>query len=115
MSAVAASARAMSRPLMPIRAPNRASPTAVALPIPPVPPVTRTVLPTIRGVSVSVMAASTAVDVGLETLDEEPRWQADFKEDPGNREHEADMDAEDFSDHSHHETHVANQAANRQE
>ena len=61
------------------------------------------------------MAASTAVDRGLETFDEEPHWQPHFKEDPRHREHEADVDPDDFSDHSHHQTHVADQTANCQE
>src|SRR5687767_3920210 len=47
MSAAAASARLVSRPTMPTRAPSAASPMAVALPMPPVPPVTRTALPAI--------------------------------------------------------------------
>ena len=54
------------------------------------------------------------VGLGLETLDEEPEWQPQFKEDTGDREHEADVDPEDFSDAPHHETHVADQARNRQ-
>src|SRR6185437_4179253 len=44
ISAAACSARARSRPVMPTRAPSEASPIAVALPIPPVPPVIRTTL-----------------------------------------------------------------------
>ena len=40
-----------SRPVMPTRAPRAARPTAVALPMPPVPPVTRTFLPVMLGVS----------------------------------------------------------------
>src|SRR3989442_6858720 len=47
MSAAASSARPKSRPVMATRAPNVASPIAVALPIPPVPPVIRTTLPAI--------------------------------------------------------------------
>src|SRR5579859_1341220 len=47
ISAAAARVRALSRPVMPTRAPIAASPVAVALPIPPVPPVTRTVWPAI--------------------------------------------------------------------
>jgi hypothetical protein len=49
MLAAAASARAGSRPVMPTRAPSAASPMAVALPMPPVPPVTRTDFPAMRG------------------------------------------------------------------
>src|SRR5438105_15464694 len=60
MSAAAASARAVSRPVMPTRAPNRASPTAVALPIPPVAPVTRTVLPAITGAPALTVSSSIA-------------------------------------------------------
>src|ERR1039458_103131 len=39
---------------MPTRAPNAASPMAVALPMPPVPPVTRTDFPAMRGTSAIV-------------------------------------------------------------
>jgi hypothetical protein len=63
----------------------------------------------------SCLAASTAVGLGLETSDEEPHWQAHFKEDPGNRQHAADVDPEELSDRAQHETHVADKAANRQE
>src|SRR6266576_2847960 len=51
ISAAACSARLRSRPVMPTRAPRRARPIAVALPIPPVPPVSSTLLPTTRFVS----------------------------------------------------------------
>jgi len=47
MSAAAARVRAVSRPVMPTRAPIAARPMAVAFPIPPVPPVTSTVWPAI--------------------------------------------------------------------
>ena len=47
MSSAAASARRRSRPVTTSRAPSAASPIAVALPMPDVPPVTRTVLPVI--------------------------------------------------------------------
>src|ERR1700716_2965331 len=57
MSAAACSARARSRPVMPTRAPIVASPIAVALPIPPVPPVIRTTLPAMGGVSAGVRAS----------------------------------------------------------
>src|ERR1700761_7134659 len=56
MSAAAASVRAGSRPVMPTRAPSAASPIAVALPMPPVPPVTRTDFPAMRGASAMVQA-----------------------------------------------------------
>jgi hypothetical protein len=49
MLAAAASARAGSRPVMPTRAPSAASPMAVVLPMPPVPPVTSTDFPAMRG------------------------------------------------------------------
>src|SRR6266568_7098445 len=45
ISAATCSARARSRPVIPTRAPRAARPIAVALPIPPVPPVTKTTLP----------------------------------------------------------------------
>ena len=48
----------MSRPVMPTRAPIAASPAAVALPIPPVPPVTRTVLSAIGPVLMPAIAYS---------------------------------------------------------
>src|SRR3989475_4377496 len=51
ISAATCPVRATSRPVMPIRAPRRARPIAVALPIPPVPPVISTILPTMRFVS----------------------------------------------------------------
>jgi hypothetical protein len=54
MPAAAASARARSRPVMPTRAPSAARPMAVALPMPPVPPVTRTNFPAIKGTSAMV-------------------------------------------------------------
>src|ERR1700687_2541829 len=57
MSAAACSARARSRPVMPTRAPRAASPTAVAFPTPPVPPVTRTTLPAMGSVSARVRAS----------------------------------------------------------
>src|SRR5258708_19903127 len=47
---------------MPTRAPSAASPVAVALPMPPVPPVTSTYLPAIEGAS--VMACSCLAAVG---------------------------------------------------
>src|SRR6266704_1847041 len=47
---------------MPTRAPSAASPAAVALPMPPVPPVTSTYLPAIEGAS--VMACSCLAAVG---------------------------------------------------
>src|SRR5438067_4684172 len=47
MSAAARSARGRSRPVMPTWAPRPARPIAVALPIPPVPPVIRATLPDI--------------------------------------------------------------------
>src|SRR6266481_5188617 len=62
MPAAAASVRAGSRPVMPTRAPSAASPVAVALPMPPVPPVTSTHLPAIEGAS--VMACSCLAAVG---------------------------------------------------
>src|SRR5436853_87194 len=100
MSAAAARDRARSRPVMPTRAPSAASPAAVALPMPPVPPVTSTVLPAIRPVMLSVMTTSfvharelcgrrcggwtdqvvtgLAVGLGVEPLDEEPERQREF-------------------------------------
>src|SRR6266568_7133061 len=56
ISAAACSARPRSRPVMPTRAPRAARPIAVALPIPPVPPVTRTTLPVIGRASGMVCA-----------------------------------------------------------
>src|SRR4030088_1464615 len=57
MSAAACSARVRSRPVMPTRAPRVASPIAVALPIPPVPPVIRTTLPAMGRVFAPVRAS----------------------------------------------------------
>src|ERR1700760_2029674 len=56
MPAAAASVRAGSRPVMPTRAPSAASPMAVALPMPSVPPVTRTVFPAMTGASAMVQS-----------------------------------------------------------
>src|SRR5207302_10795270 len=57
ISAAACSARPKSRPVMPTLAPSLASPMAVALPIPPVPPVIRTTLPAMVSVSPRVRAS----------------------------------------------------------
>src|SRR6266513_5192935 len=122
ISEAACSARARSRPVMPTRAPIAASPIAVALPIPPVPPVIRTTLPAI-GSAPAMGRASVAdrnidglssVGVGLETLEEEPEWQHQLKEETGDREIEADVDPEDFGDRPRNENRVADQARNRQ-
>src|SRR5579872_967048 len=56
ISAATCPVRARSRPVMPTRAPRAARPIAVALPIPPVPPVTRTTLPDIGPASGMVCA-----------------------------------------------------------
>src|SRR5664280_2698399 len=66
MSAAAACARTWSRPLMPTRAPSAARPRAVALPIPPVPPVTSTVLPAIGPVMLSAIADSLSIAEGVQ-------------------------------------------------
>jgi len=63
----------------------------------------------------SSLALATPVDLGLETLDEEPQWQPHLKENSGEGQHEADVDPEDLGDHAHRETQVADKAANRQE
>src|SRR5437660_11710555 len=84
MAAAACSARARSRPVMPTRAPIVASPIAVALPIPPVPPVIRTTLPAIRSVPPMVRASDGGrplIGVGLEALEDEQEWQHQRKED----------------------------------
>src|SRR5437588_7536952 len=117
MSDAACSARARSRPVMPARAPIVASPIAVALPIPPVPPVIRTTLPVIRSMPPMVRASDGGlplVGLGLETLEEEPEWQHQLKEEAGDREIEADVEPEDFGDGPRHENRVADQARNRQ-
>src|SRR5205823_7389513 len=122
MSAAACSARARSRPVMPNRAPIAASPIAVALPIPPVPPVIRTTLPAIGSVPAMVRASVadgnidglSSVGVGLETLEEEPEWQHQLKEETGDREIQADVDPEDFSDGPRHQNRVADQSRNRE-
>src|SRR5438105_14982633 len=83
MSAAADSARARSRPTMPTRAPSVASPIAVALPIPPVPPVIRTTLPAIGSVPATLRASVgdrnidglASVRVGPETLEDHPESQ----------------------------------------
>src|SRR5664280_2633273 len=66
MSAAAACARTWSRPTMPTRAPSAARPRAVALPIPPVPPVTSTVLPAIGPVMLSAIADSLSIAEGMQ-------------------------------------------------
>src|SRR5207244_2076461 len=114
MSAAACSARTRSRPVMPTRAPIAESPIAVALPIPPVPPVIRTTLPTIERVRAMVRASNPLVGCRLETLEEEPEWQHQLKEETGDREIEADVEPEDFGDRPSHENRVADQARNRQ-
>src|SRR5579864_231581 len=55
MSAAACSVRARSRPVTPTRAPIEARPIAVALPMPPVPPVISTCLPAIGVLSPAVL------------------------------------------------------------
>src|SRR5881227_2621700 len=117
MSEAACSARARSRPVMPTRAPIVASPIAVALPIPPVPPVIRTTLPVIRSVPPMVRASDGGlplIGLGLETFEEEPEWQHQLKEETGDREIEADVEPEDFGDRPSNENRVADQARNRQ-
>ncbi len=54
------------------------------------------------------------VGLGLETLEEEPEWQHQLKEETRDREIEANVDPEDFSDLSRCETRVADHARNRQ-
>src|SRR5437588_6367477 len=54
------------------------------------------------------------VGLGLETLEEEPEWQRQLKEETGDRQIEADVDPEDFSDGPCREKWVADQARNRQ-
>src|SRR5438445_8418339 len=116
MSEAACSARARSRPVMPTRAPMVASPIAVALPMPPVPPVIRTTLPAIGSVPPMVRASGGGrplIGLGLETLQEEPEWQHQLKEENGDREIEADVEPEDFGDCPRNENRVADQARNR--
>src|SRR5438132_3365841 len=101
MSDAACSARARSRPVMPTRAPIVASPRAVALPMPPVPPVIRATLPAIGRVRPMVRASDSglaSIGLGLETPEEEPERQHQLKEETGNREIQADVDPEDFCD-----------------
>src|SRR5205823_2636391 len=117
MSAAACSARARSRPVMPTRAPIAESPIAVALPIPPVPPVIRTTLPAIESVPPMFRASDSGlplIGLGLETFEEEPEWQHQLKEETGDREIEADVEPEDFGDRPRNENRVADQARNRQ-
>src|SRR5438874_134333 len=114
MSAAACSARTRSRPVMPTRAPIAESPMAVALPIPPVPPVISTTLPAIGRVRAMVRASNPLVGCRLETLEEEPERQPEFKEESGDREIEADVEPEDFGDRPCHENWIADQARNRQ-
>src|ERR1700704_3730197 len=95
MSDAACSARARSRPVMATRAPIVASPIAVALPIPPVPPVIRATLPAIGSVRSMVRASaggSPLIGLGLETLEQEPERQHQLEEETGDREIEADVD-----------------------
>src|SRR2546427_2786392 len=117
MSEAACSARARSRPVMPTRAPIAESPIAVALPIPPVPPVIRTTLPAIGSAPPMVRASDSGlplIGLRLETLEEEPEWQHQLKEKTGDREIQPDVDPEDFGDRSRNENRVADQARNRQ-
>src|SRR6267154_164354 len=117
MSEAACSARARSRPVMPTRAPMVASPIAVALPIPPVPPVIRTTLSAIGSVPPMVRASDGGlplIGLRLETLEEEPEWQHQLKEETGDREIQPDVDSEDFCDGPRHEDRVADQARKRQ-
>src|SRR5437870_11283015 len=117
MSEAACSARARSRPVMPTRAPIAESPIAVALPIPPVPPVIRTTLPAIGSAPPMVRASDSGlplIGLRLETLEEEPEWQHQLKEETGDREIEPDVDPEDFGYRPSNENRVADQARNRQ-
>src|SRR5437879_6120268 len=114
MSDAACSARARSRPVMPTRAPIVASPIAVALPIPAVPPVIRTALPAMGRGRAMVRASNPLESGGLEALEEEPERQPQFKEETGDREIEADVEPEDFGDRPRHENRVTDQARNRQ-
>src|SRR5256885_8240333 len=54
------------------------------------------------------------VGAGLETLEEEPEWQHQLKEETGDREIEPDVDPEDFGDRPRNENRIADQARNRQ-
>src|SRR6266513_4704416 len=117
ISEAACSARARSRPVMPTRAPMVASPIAVALPIPPVPPVIRTTLPAIGSAAPMGRASDSGlplIGLRLETLEEEPEWQHQLKEETGDREIQPDVDPEDFGDRPRNENRVADQARNRQ-
>src|SRR3989442_2342521 len=104
MSAAACSARARSRPVMATRAPIVASPIAVALPIPPVPPVIMTTLPAMGSVPTMVRASVSdrntdglaPVGAGPETPEEEPEWQHQLKEETGDPDIEAHLDSEEF-------------------
>src|SRR3982074_2498391 len=105
---------------MPTRAPIVASPIAVAFPMPPVPPVIRTTLPAMGCVPAMVRGSGgdatslRSVGLGLKSFEEDPEGQHQLKENPWNREVEADVDPKDFSDGSCHEKGVADQARNRQ-
>src|SRR5438309_539129 len=117
MSEAACSARARSRPVMPTRAPMVASPIAVALPMPPVPPVIRTTLSAIESVPPMFRALDSGlplIGLGMKTFEEEPEWQHQLKEETGDREIEADVKPEDFGDRPRNENRVADQARNRQ-
>src|SRR6266550_3959099 len=116
MSEAACSARARSRPVIPTRAPIAASPIAVALPIPPVPPVIRTTLPSIRSVPPMVLASDRGplIGLGLKTPEEEPEWQNQLKEETGDGEIQPDVEPEDFGDRPRNENRAADQARNRQ-
>src|SRR6266550_6200064 len=117
MSEAACSARARSRPVMPTRAPMMASPIAVALPMPPVPPVIRTTLAAMESVPPMLRASDSGlpfIGLGLKTFEEEPEWQHQLKEETGDGEIEADVEPEDFGDRPRNENRVAYQARNRQ-
>src|SRR5687767_644881 len=77
IAAAADSARARSRPVMPTRAPMVAKPIAAARPMPPVPPVIRTVLPVIDGVTVMVSSPFLRACLVRQCARVAIRWPAD--------------------------------------
>src|SRR2546427_12934851 len=104
MSEAACSARARSRPVMPTRAPIAESPIAVALPIPPVPPVIRTTFPAIGSAPPMVGVSDSGLPlIGLRrgTLEEEPEWQYQLKEETGDPARQPAGDREACGDRHH--------------
>src|SRR5919201_2371144 len=64
--------------------------------------------------SFSTGRGATAIDLGVETLDEEVDREPQLEHDAGDRRLYADVDPEDLGDHAGHQDRVADQARNRE-